>query len=124
MIIVCNSPVKHLCLHLLVNFLVDIGNKAAVRVPPKPLLQTEQAQIPQPPLAGHIFLPPSYLSGLPPLDSFKFINQGVQNCMLCIRSSFTAAEERWIISSLNLLAVVLLVQPHVLLGFFAARAHR
>lgn len=57
MIIVHNSPAKHLCLHLLVNFLVDIGIKAAVRVPLKPLLQTEQAQNPQPPLAGHIFLP-------------------------------------------------------------------
>lgn len=61
MIIVYNSPAKHLCLHLLVNFLVDIGNKAAVRVPPKPLLQTEQVQTPQPPPAGHIFLPPAIL---------------------------------------------------------------
>lgn len=123
MIIVYNSSAKHLCLHLL-NFLVDIGNKADVRVLPKPVLQTEWVQMPQPPLAGHIFLLPSYLSALPPLDSFKFINQGLQNFMLCIRSSFTIAEERWIISSLNVSAVVLLVQPNILLACFAARAHR
>lgn len=33
------------------------------------------------------------------------------------------AEERWIISSLNLLAVILLVQVNMLVGFFAFRAH-
>jgi len=83
MITVHNLPAKHLCLHLLVNFLVDTGNKAAVRVPPKPLLQTEQAQTPQPLLAGHIFPPPSYLSGFPALDSLKFISQGSETaCFL------------------------------------------
>lgn len=126
MSIASNFPAKHQCLQLLVYFLADIGSNTAVRVSPKPLLQTGKAQIPWPLLTGRIFLPlpaPPQLSQWPSFHaSFKFINQGFQNCRVFIGLSFTIAEERWIISSLNLLAVILLIQVNMLVGFFAVRA--
>lgn len=123
MSIASNFPAKHQCLQLLLYFLADIGSNTAVRVSLKPLLQTGRAHIPWPLLTGHIFLlcPPSYLSGLPSHASFKFINQGFQNCRVFIRLSFMIAEERWIICSLNLLAVILLIQVNMVVGFFAVR---
>lgn len=66
---------------------------------------------------------PSCLNGLPSHVPFKFINNGFQNCRVFIGLSCMTAEERWIISSLNLLAVILLVQVNRLVGFFAVRAH-
>lgn len=67
--------------------------------------------------------PPPKLSGLSTHAPFKFIKQGFQNCRVFIRLSFMTAEERWIMSALNLLAVILLVQINMLVGFFAVRAH-
>jgi len=74
---------------------------------------------------GEILWPPDCLSG-PLLSLFQFVCFVLGQLMLDTRSKcdLTSAEQKGVIPSLGLLAVVLQRQPGRLLAVFATRAHR
>ena len=94
---------------------------------PEPsLLQAEEVQIPQPFLTGGVLQPSDPLHG-PPLDPLQELHipqvLRPQAWTQYSRWGLTRAEQRGTITSLSLLAATLLIQPRILLAFWAARTH-
>ena len=82
--------------------------------PELPPLQAEQAQLSQPLLKGEVLRTLQCL-GVPLLDSLQYVilllNWGAKNWTQCSICSFTSLEYRGRITSLDLLAILCLMQP-------------
>jgi len=78
------------------------------------LLQAEQLQLSQPVLIGELFQPSEQFCG-PPMDLLQQLHVlpvlGLQSWMQDSRWGLTRAEQRGRITSLDLLAMLLLMQP-------------
>ena len=97
------------------------------KVSPQPsLLRAEQPQLSQPLLIGEMFHPSHHFCG-PSLDPLQQVHvppvPGLQSWTQDSTWGLTSAEQRGRITSLDLLAMLLLIQPRIQLPFWVARPH-
>jgi len=90
------------------------------------LLQAKQAQFPQPLFIGEVLQPADYPCDLlwtHSSSSASVLCWGPQAWMQDSRWGLTRAEQKGTIPSLTLLATPLLMEPRILLAFWAANTH-
>ena len=96
-----------------------------IKMSPEPsLLQAEQPQLSQPFLTGEVLQPSDHFCG-PPLDPLQQVDlfPGLQSWTQDSRLGLTRAEQRGRITSPDLLAILLLMQPRIWLAFWAVSTH-